>query len=58
MKIIDEENVLQQELNRFQDETKKNNFVLNKKKTFIMSFNFSRGYAFPPDFMLKKKYLK
>ena len=58
MKIMDEENVLQQELNRFQDETKKNNFVLNKKKTFIMSFNFSRGYAFPPEFYAEKEILE
>ena len=46
------ENVLQQELNRFQKETTQNNFVTNKKKTFIMAFNNSRKHVFPPEFTL------
>ena len=46
------ENVLQHELNRFQEETTKNNFVTNKKKTAVMVFNNSKKYAFAPDFHL------
>ena len=46
------ENVLQHELDRFQFETQEKNFVTNKKKTFIMLFNSSRKYAFPPEFTL------
>jgi len=52
--ILDpEENVLQLELNKFQTETKEKNFVTNKKKTFVMSFNNSRKHAFPPEFKLE-----
>ena len=50
MMIKPEENLLQQELSRFVEETSSNNFVLNQKKTFIMSFNFSKKHAFPPEF--------
>ena len=46
------ENVLQNELNRFHFETEQCNLVENKKKTFIMLVNFSRKYAFPPEFQL------
>ena len=46
------ENLLQQELSRFHEETQQNNLVANKNKTFIMLFNFSKKYAFPPEFLL------
>ena len=58
MTIRQEENLLQQELNRFVEETTKNNFVLNQKKTFIMSFNFSRKRAFPPEFFVGTEILE
>ena len=51
--ILDQsENVLQKELDRFHFETEQRNLVENKKKTFIMLVNFSRKYAFPPEFQL------
>ena len=46
------ENVLQQELVRFQEETQQHNLVTNSKKTFIVLFNPSRKYAFPPEFQI------
>ena len=46
------ENILQQELTRFHWETQLSNLVANKNKTFIMLFNFSKKYAFPPEFTL------
>ena len=52
MVIDPKENVLQHELDRFQEETTQNNFLTNKNKTFIMVFNATRKYAFPPDFKL------
>ena len=58
MTIRQEENLLQQELNRFVEETTKNNFVLNQKKTLIMSFNFSRKHAFPPEFFVGTEILE
>jgi hypothetical protein len=51
--VLDQsENVLQQELSRFHLETQQGNLVANKNKTFIMLFNFSKKYAFPPEFLL------
>ena len=46
------EDMLQIELNRFQKETSENNFITNKKKTFVMVFNPTRKYAFSPEFRL------
>ena len=52
-KIIDpQENVLQHELDRFQIETTKNNFVTNKKKTMVMVFNNAKNYTFNPEFRM------
>ena len=42
------ENVLQFELNRFQQETQQQNLVANRQKTFIMLFNPSKKYTFLP----------
>ena len=51
--ILDpKENVLQHDLTRFNFETQQSNLVANRKKTFVMLFNFSRKYAFPPEFQL------
>ena len=46
------ENVLQHELYRFQKEITQNNQVTNEKKTVILLLNFSKKYAFPPEFLL------
>ena len=40
------ENLLQMELDRFNKEGVENNFVANKKKTFVMVFNPTKNYAF------------
>ena len=52
MVIDPNEDMLQIELNRFQKETSENNFITNKKKTFVMVFNPTRKYAFSPEFRL------
>ena len=58
MAIKHEENVLQHELDRFAEETARNNLVLNEKKTVIMLFNFARELAFPPEFFVGGKMLE
>ena len=50
MKIKEDENVLQQELLKFQDFTLKNKLVINTKKCFVMLFTRSKLHAFPPEF--------
>ena len=45
-----DENILQQELDRFHDETTRNNFVTNQSKSFVMVYNRSRNFAFAPEF--------
>ena len=50
MKIKEDENVLQQELLKFQDFTVKNKLVINTKKCFVMLFTRSKLHAFPPEF--------
>ena len=52
MIINQEENILQQELNRFHSEVTKEKLVINEKKTNIMVFNTSKKYAFPADFTI------
>jgi hypothetical protein len=52
MVIDPQENVLQLELDQFQKEATENNFVTNKKKTFVMVFNSTKKYAFSPEFEL------
>ena len=52
MVINPNENIPQQELDRFQNETRENNFVTNEKKTVVMVFNQSKKYAFAPEFKL------
>ena len=46
------ENMLQFELDRFHQETQQKHLIANKKKTFILLFNNSRKYFFPPEFTL------
>ena len=52
MIINPEENLLQIELDRFHNECTRNKFVTNEKKSCVMTFNFSRKYAFPSEFHL------
>lgn len=51
-KIIGKENILQQEILRFQEFTVKNKLVINTKKCFVMLFTRSTKYSFPPEFTL------
>ena len=55
MVLCPEEDVLQKELDRFQDFVKEAKFLVNKKKSKIMIFNPSRKYAFPPEFTIGNK---
>ena len=52
MKIKDEENVLQLELEKFQNFCTQNKLVINSRKCFSMVFNRSKLYAFPPEFKI------
>ena len=45
-----EENILQQELDRFASEVTASNLVINDKKSFVMVCNPSKKYDFPPEF--------
>ena len=49
MIIKPEEDVLQQEVDSFCQFTIDNRFVINKGKCFVMKFNRSRKYDFPPE---------
>ena len=46
------ENILSQELTKFQDFCTRNKLTVNGKKSFVMLFNRSRTLAFPPEFQL------
>ena len=52
MVLKPEENVLQQELDRFASEVTASNLVINDKKSFIMVCNPSKKYDFPPEFKI------
>ena len=45
-----EENILQEELDRFSKEIQESNLVINDKKSLIMMCNPSKKYDFPPEF--------
>ena len=45
-----DENILQEELDRFGKEIAENNLVINSKKSLIMLCNQSKNYDFPPEF--------
>jgi hypothetical protein len=49
-KIIGSQNVLQQELLRFEDFVTKNKLVINTRKCYVMLFTRSTKYSFPPEF--------
>ena len=52
MRLRNSENVLQQELVKFEDFCTKNKLVINSKKSFVMLFSRSRTLAFPPEFRI------
>ena len=52
MIISPEENILQQELDRFHEEVTQNKLVTNEKKTQIMLFNPSKKHVFPAEFTI------
>ena len=50
MALKPEENILQQELDRFETEVTESNLVINDKKSFVMVCNPSKKCDFPPEF--------
>jgi hypothetical protein len=52
MKLKNSENILQQELDKFNDFCTQNKLVINSKKCFVMLLSRSRSYAFPPEFSI------
>ena len=52
MRLRNSENILQQELTRFEAFCTQNKLVINSKKSFVMLFNRSRTLAFPPEFSI------
>ena len=52
MRIKDEENILKQELDKFQEFTLKNKMVINSAKCYVMLFTRSKSFAFPPEFSI------
>ena len=52
MRLKPEENVLQQQLNLFENFTLQNKLVINSSKCFVMYFSRSKSYAFPPEFSI------
>ena len=55
LRIRGEENILQQELEKFQEFALQNKLVINSKKCYSMLFTRSRNYAFPPEFSVGNK---
>ena len=52
MRLKSSENLLQQELDKFDDFCTQNKLIVNSKKSFVMLFNRSRTWAFPPQFTI------
>ena len=52
MTLKPEENIVQQELDRFYQFAIQNKFVISKSKCYTMVFTRSRKYGFPPEFTL------
>ena len=52
MTLNPEENILQQELDKFYQFTLRNKLVINKRKCFVMQFSRSKNYDFPPEFTI------
>ena len=53
MILSEQENVLQQELNKFALFTQLNKLVINQGKCYIIKFSRSRTYDFPPEFSIQ-----
>ena len=54
MRLKPHENVLQQQLIKFEDFTIKNKLVINSSKFCVMYFSRLKNYAFPPEFSIGK----
>ena len=52
MVLKPEDNIVQQELDRFHRFVTDNKFVISKKKCYTMVFSRSRSYDFPPEFSI------
>ena len=52
MVLKPEDNIVQQELDRFHRFVTDNKFVISKKKCYTMVFSRSRSYDFPPEFLI------
>ena len=52
MKLKYSENILQKELEKFNDFCTNNKLVINSRKCFVMLFSRSRTKAFPPEFVI------
>ena len=53
--VLCPEDVLQKELDRFQDFVNQAKFLVNQKKNKILIFNPSRKFTFPPEFTIGNK---
>ena len=51
-RIRDCENILSQELTKFQEFCTTNKLTVNSKKSFVMLFNRSRTLSFPPEYVI------
>ena len=52
MRLKPQENILQQQLLKFEDFTIQNKLIINSSKCFVMYFSRSKKYAFPPEFSI------
>ena len=52
MTLNPQENILQQELDKFYQFTQNNKLVINKRKCFVLQFSRSKNYDFPPEFTI------
>ena len=52
MRLKPEENVLQQQLCKFEELTIQSKLLINSSKCFVMYFSRSKNYAFPPEFSI------
>ena len=51
-KVLPQHHIIQHEADSFLEFTQENQFVINERKCEVMTFNFSKKYAFPPDINL------
>ena len=52
MRLKPQENILQQQLLKFEDFTIQNKLIINSSKCFVMYFSRSKKYAFLPEFSI------